>query len=166
MTVTLDLQIASEAEEPPSPALFQAWVNAALSARQPDAELTVRVVDEPEMHSLNLRYRNRDSTTNVLSFPADLPPELGLPLLGDLVICAPVVDHEASVQHKPRLHHWAHMTIHGCLHLAGYDHIEEQDAEVMETLETEILQSLGIPDPYTEVLNLAVLASGGKHPKL
>lgn len=126
------------------------WATAALSGTRDTAELSVRIVGEAECAELNQRYRHKQGFTNVLSFPADLPPELGLPLLGDLVICAPVVEREAAEQHKPVEAHWAHMLVHGCLHLIGYDHIEDNDADIMETLETRILTSLGFSPPYQQ----------------
>ncbi|TCV94935.1 putative rRNA maturation factor [Luteibacter rhizovicinus] len=134
----------------PAPASFRRWVAAALTGarRRKPAELAIRIVDIEEGQALNLQYRGRDYATNVLSFPADLPPGLNLPLIGDLVICAPVVAREAAEQGKPEAHHWAHMTIHGVLHLLGHDHIVEAEAEKMEALETRILAGLGIPDPY------------------
>ena len=112
-------------------------------------------VDEAEAQRYNREYRNRDYATNVLSFPAELPE--GLPeefrqsLLGDLLICAPVVTREAREQQRPEVDHWAHLTVHGLLHLLGYDHEQPGDAVVMESLETEILQKLGISDPYLDI---------------
>lgn len=159
MNLTVDLQIACEDEEQPPPATIEQWVNAALThcaSTQPestpagDAELTVRIVDEAEIRELNRCYRGKDKPTNVLSFPAELPEHIQLPLLGDLVVCAAVVNREAREQHKAPLHHWAHMIIHGCLHLLGYDHIEEHEAEQMEALEVEILATMNIADPYIE----------------
>ncbi|UXI69487.1 rRNA maturation RNase YbeY [Tahibacter amnicola] len=134
----------------PTRASFQAWVEAALrvARRRRAAELTIRIVDTPEGRELNRTYRQRDYATNVLSFPADLPPGLRLPLLGDLVICAPVVAREAREQGKALRDHYAHMTIHGTLHLLGYDHMADDEAEAMETLERRALAGLGISDPY------------------
>lgn len=114
-----------------------------------DYELSLRIVDGAEMQALNGRFRNKHATTNVLSFPADLPAHLELPLLGDLVICAPVVHREAREQGKAVAAHWHHMLVHGTLHLLGYDHIEDADAELMEALETCVLATLGWPCPYT-----------------
>jgi probable rRNA maturation factor len=134
----------------PSSTSFRRWVAAALRGakfRKP-AELAIRIVDTDEARTLNRDYRGKDYATNVLSFPAELPPELKLPLLGDLAICAPVVLREASEQGKPPKDHWAHLTVHGVLHLLGYDHIVEGEAEAMEALETRILSGLGIADPY------------------
>lgn len=144
----LDLQIATENEAGlPSEADFEAWAQAALP-NQGEFEMTIRLVDEAESHELNHEYRGKDKPTNVLSFPFEVPEGIDLPLLGDLVICRQVVEQEAEQQQKPLLHHWAHMVVHGVLHLRGYDHIKDDEAEEMEALETQILASLSIPDPY------------------
>lgn len=144
----LDLQIASSAAVP-SEAEFRRWCELALRQRSADSELTIRLVDETEGRELNRTYRHKDYATNVLSFPADVPDELlDIPLLGDLVICVPVLAREAAEQGKALDAHWAHLVIHGCLHLLGYDHIEEAEAVEMETLEQELLAELGHPDPY------------------
>ncbi|MBS0381754.1 MAG: rRNA maturation RNase YbeY [Proteobacteria bacterium] len=134
----------------PAPASFRHWVEAALvgAGHRKPAELSIRVVGTSEARALNARYRGKDYATNVLSFPVDLPRGVTSPLLGDLVICAPVVVREAREQGKPTRNHYAHLTVHGVLHLLGYDHLNERDAERMEMLETRILASLGIPDPY------------------
>lgn len=133
---------------------FRKWVAAALEGRIREADLAIRVVDSKEGRSLNRHYRGRDYATNVLSFPADMPeglPEgVRLPLLGDLVICAPVVAREAREQKKALNDHYAHLTVHGALHLLGWDHEDEREAECMEQLEREILAGLGIADPYIE----------------
>jgi len=113
-----------------------------------DAELLIRLVDRQESRELNAQYRHKNKATNVLSFPADLPEEIGLRLLGDIIICAPIVADEAREQHKTAEAHWAHLTIHGILHLLGHDHQAEEEASEMESLEIRILQSLGFPDPY------------------
>ncbi|MDH0288078.1 rRNA maturation RNase YbeY [Pseudomonas sp. GD04087] len=145
----LDLQVASEAAGLPSEAEFRTWCELALRQRQNDSELTIRLVDEAEGRELNKTWRHKDYATNVLSFPADVPDELlDIPLLGDLVICAPVVTREAAEQGKSVQAHWAHLVIHGCLHLLGYDHIDDVEAEDMEGLERELLAELGHPDPY------------------
>ncbi|MDH1008092.1 rRNA maturation RNase YbeY [Pseudomonas nicosulfuronedens] len=145
----LDLQVASEATDLPSEADFRKWCELALRQRSNDSELTIRVVDEAEGRELNKTWRHKDYATNVLSFPADVPDELlDIPLLGDLVICAPVVTREAAEQGKSAEAHWAHLVIHGCLHLLGYDHIDDAEAEEMEGLERELLAELGHPDPY------------------
>lgn len=132
----------------PSDAQFESWVRAALDSRRDEAEISLRIVDTDEITALNHQYRGKDYATNVLSFPTDLPPELNLPHLGDIVICAAVVEREADEQNKPPLAHWAHMIVHGTLHLLGYDHIDDEEALAMEALEVEILQSLNIADPY------------------
>lgn len=135
----------------PAAASFRRWVEAALrgARRRKSTELAIRIVDTDEGRALNRDYRGKDYATNVLSFPAELPSGVALPLIGDLAICAPVVAREAVEQGKPPRDHWAHLTVHGVLHLLGHDHIEEAQAEAMEALETRILAGLGIPDPYT-----------------
>ncbi|MFB4369689.1 MULTISPECIES: rRNA maturation RNase YbeY [unclassified Pseudomonas] len=147
--IELDLQVASQAGHLPAEADFQAWCAIALRQRSADSELTIRLVDEEEGRELNRTWRGKDYATNVLSFPADVPDELlDIPLLGDLVICVPVVEREAVEQGKTLEAHWAHLVIHGCLHLLGYDHIEDEEAEEMEGLERILLAELGHPDPY------------------
>lgn len=148
MTVIVDLQIASEANDIPTIEQFQQWAELALSPRKHDSELTIRIVDIAESQSLNAQYRGKDKPTNVLSFPFELPDGIELPLLGDLVICASVVAQEALDQQKKTSDHWAHMVIHGILHLLGYDHIDDTDAEEMETLEINLLAELDITNPY------------------
>lgn len=148
-TVILDLQIACENEQGlPAEADFRRWLEAVLPQFQPESEVTIRLVDEAESHELNHTYRGKDKPTNVLSFPFEAPPGIELPLLGDLIICRQVVEQEAAEQEKAPEAHWAHMVIHGSLHLLGYDHIEDEEAEEMESLETEIMLALGYPDPY------------------
>ncbi|MGH8031729.1 MAG: rRNA maturation RNase YbeY [Luteimonas sp.] len=138
----------------PAAVSFRRWVAAALDGRIREADLAVRIVDTKEGRALNRHYRGRDYATNVLSFPADiadgikLPKGVRMPLLGDLVICAPVVAREAREQNKPLTAHYAHLTVHGTLHLLGWDHTDDRDAEAMEVLEREILAGLGIEDPY------------------
>lgn len=152
MSVTLDLQIASDDEEPPSADAIRSWVEAALAGagHEQDTELTVRIVDEAESAELNHSYRHKDGPTNVLSFPFEAPPGLDdFPLLGDLVICSQVVRREAGEQGKPLAAHWAHMVVHGTLHLLGHDHIDPAEAEQMEALEIAVLHRLGFPDPYS-----------------
>ncbi len=135
----------------PASASFRRWIEAALKGakRRKATEVSLRIVDTEEGQALNLQYRGRDYATNVLSFPVELPPGVNLPLIGDLVICAPVVAREAAEQGKKPADHWAHLTIHGTLHLLGYDHIDEAEAETMEALETRVLAGLGIADPYS-----------------
>ena len=145
----IDLQIATEnSADLPTEQQIQQWANAAVRAETVEPEITVRIVDEAESHQLNLTYRGKDKPTNVLSFPFECPDEVELPLLGDLVICRQVVEREAQEQGKPLTAHWAHMVVHGSLHLLGYDHIEEDEAEEMESLESQIMRSLGFADPY------------------
>lgn len=141
-------------DEPLLPSLKQLihWVSCVF-AHHPDdqrLEVTIRFVDELESQTLNRDYRGKDKTTNVLSFPFEGPPGVDLPLLGDLVICHAVVAKEASEQGKPIEHHYAHMVIHGILHLMGYDHIDDHEAEEMEQFERELLAELNIPDPYAD----------------
>lgn len=148
--VIIDLQIASEnVENLPTLEQFTLWATQAVRAENVEPEITIRIVDEAESHELNLTYRGKDRPTNVLSFPFECPEEVELPLLGDLVICRQVVEKEAAEQGKPLLAHWAHMVVHGSLHLLGYDHIEDEEAEEMEALETQIMQGLGFDDPYS-----------------
>lgn len=149
MTIEIDIQRASEAPGQPDDESFIRWAGLALRDK-PGHELTIRLVDDEESRTLNREYRGKDYPTNVLSFPADLPPELNIPLLGDLVICVPVVHREAGEQNKPTESHWAHMVIHGCLHLLGHDHIEESEAEEMENIERALMAELGFSDPYIE----------------
>lgn len=147
--VLIDLQIACQsAQHLPTHADFQRWAEASLLAETFAREITIRIVDEEESHFLNLTYRGKDRPTNVLSFPFECPPEVALPLLGDLVICRQVVEREAEEQHISTTAHWAHMVIHGMLHLQGFDHIEEEEAQEMESLESHIMQILGFDDPY------------------
>lgn len=149
MNVEVDIQRATDAPDQPDDDSLMRW--AALALRDhPGKELTIRLVDAEESQSLNNDYRDKNYPTNVLSFPADLPPELNIPLLGDLVICVPVVNREAIEQGKAREAHWAHMVIHGCLHLLGHDHIDDAEADVMEHLERQLLAELDIADPYLE----------------
>jgi probable rRNA maturation factor len=134
----------------PAASSFRRWVEAGLAGakRRAAATVSIRLVDAAEGRELNRRYRHKDYATNVLSFPADLPPGVKLPLLGDLVICAPVVAREAAEQGKAVRDHYAHLTIHGVLHLLGYDHETSAEAERMEALERRVLARLGIADPY------------------
>jgi probable rRNA maturation factor len=134
----------------PASASFRRWVEAALKGarRRKATEVSIRIVDTEEGQALNRQYRGRDYATNVLSFPVELPAGVDLPLIGDLVICAPVVAREAAEQGKKAADHWAHLTIHGILHLLGHDHIDEAEAEAMEGLETRVLAGLGVADPY------------------
>ena len=155
VAVIADVQVASDDPDIPPAADFETWVAAAVgqSGRAPDqaAEVAVRVVDADEIQTLNRLYRDKDAPTNVLSFPAGniegLPP--GAPrLLGDVVICAAVVAEEAGEQGKAVADHWAHMVVHGTLHLLGFDHQTDPEATEMEALETRILASQSVTDPY------------------
>ena len=138
----------------PAATSFRKWVRAALDGRIREADLAIRLVDSKEGRALNRHYRGKDYATNVLSFPADigegikLPKGVTMPLLGDLVLCAPVIAREAKEQGKPLAAHYAHMTVHGALHLLGWDHEDSRDADCMEQLEREILAGIGLPDPY------------------
>jgi len=155
MTVSVEVQYAVEddraaEDDLPEPEDFTRWATAALSGRCERGEMTIRIVGRAEGASLNETYRRRQGPTNVLSFPVDDLPEMESPLLGDLVICAPVVWREAREQRKSPHAHWAHLTVHGSLHLMGYDHEDAEEAEVMERLERDILAGLGYPDPYAD----------------
>ena len=152
--INVDVSVASGDDNIPGEAQIAEWVSAAVKAVQGDvaAEVSLRIVDEEEGGELNARYRQKSGPTNVLSFPADdssegLPPELPR-MLGDIVVCAPVVAREASSQGKEAEAHWAHLFVHGALHLLGYDHEEPADAEAMESVEKQILARYGIGDPY------------------
>ena len=148
-SIFVDLQIATEnIEGLPTEEQIVQWATAAVQPEGDEVEMTVRIVDESESHDLNLTYRGKDRPANVLSFPFECPDEVELPLLGDLVICRQVVEREAVEQEKPLMAHWAHMVVHGSLHLLGYDHVEDNEAEEMESLETQIMQGLGFDDPY------------------
>jgi probable rRNA maturation factor len=146
--IEVEVEDLSGAAGVPAVADFQRWAAAAFAGRRPEAELSIRIVGESEGAELNSRYRGKSGPTNVLSFPAELPTGVPLPLVGDLVICAPVVAREAAAQGKTDEAHWAHLTVHGCLHLIGYDHEDDHKAAEMEPLEAAILAGLGYPDPY------------------
>lgn len=132
----------------PAPVSFKRWAEAACRGRIKRADIAIRVVDEAEGRRLNHHYRGKDYATNVLSFPAELPKGVTLPILGDLVICAPVVAKEAAEQHKTLSAHYAHLTIHGVLHLLGLDHENSLEADAMEAIERSILADFGYADPY------------------
>ena len=148
MSLHLETQIVIDASGLPSDADFRAWAEEVLRERREQAELLIRIVDAGEMARLNRDYRKKDGPTNVLSFPFQTPAPVASDLLGDLVICAPVVRRESLDQGKAERAHWAHLTVHGILHLLGYDHQEAADARTMEDLETAILGRLGFPPPY------------------
>lgn len=133
----------------PAPSSFKRWAEAACRGRIKRADIAIRIVDRKEGQTLNRHYRGKDYATNVLSFPAELPEGVHLPLLGDLVICAPVVASEAAAQGKPLNAHYAHMTIHGVLHLLGLDHENTREADAMEAIERALLADFGFSDPYS-----------------
>lgn len=142
------IQIRTSRSFIPSRYYFQRWVNKALTNRTPLSEITIRLVDKKEITYLNETFRHKKGPTNILSFPFEPPPEAHSPLLGDLVIYAGLVNQEALQQKKTRLAHWAHLVIHGCLHLVGYDHMKPKDALKMETLEIQLLEELAYENPY------------------
>lgn len=151
----IDIQTASDAPGIPDDSEIRRWICQALdgAGKRGPYEVSVRIVDAEEMQALNREFRGKDRATNVLSFGAASLP--GLPdrerrVLGDLVVCAPVLHEEAVRQLKPLAQHWAHILVHGTLHLLGYDHLAETDAERMESLETRILAAGGVADPYSE----------------
>lgn len=147
MTIQLDVQIAVRDPDVPAPSDFKTWA-AKIPSSDTGTRVCLRVADEDEVRKLNKRFRNVDKATNVLSFPADVPAELGVNFLGDVVVCAPVVSREAQAQGKDLHAHWAHLFVHGVLHLQGYTHDDDSHAEQMEALEIETLQKLGIGNPY------------------
>lgn len=152
----VDVLIEVQGYEIPDTRSFEIWANAAYLREEP-AEVSIKVVDAAESAELNAAYRGKSGPTNVLSFPMDFAPpdkagnSSGV-LLGDIAICAPVILEEAAGQNKPPAAHWAHMTVHGMLHLQGYDHIQEQEAARMEQLEVDIMARLGYKSPYEDVL--------------
>jgi probable rRNA maturation factor len=151
--LVIDRQVSNDINDSnlPSENELTTWLSSVLKSQNDmGKEITLRFVDEEESKALNSQYRQKHKPTNVLSFPFEAPPGINLPFLGDLVICKPVIEQEAVNQNKPLLHHYAHMVIHGCLHLYGYDHIDNHEAETMEALEIELLQHLNIDDPYQE----------------
>lgn len=148
----IEIQAVFESAGQPDQQQIQLWVDAALEGYQHDTEIVVRIVDEQESAELNEQYRHKSGPTNILSFPVDLPEGVELDLLGDLVVCAPVLEKEALAQNKLLADHWAHIIVHGVLHLLGYDHIDETEAEQMESKEITILNKLNINNPYNEAI--------------
>jgi probable rRNA maturation factor len=146
--LTVDVQYAVSADGIPGIESIRQWVMQALPAEHSAAELTIRIVDEAEITALNMQYRGKDGPTNVLSFPYEAIPGVDTELLGDVVICAPVVARESIAQNKPLEAHWAHLVIHGVLHLLGYEHKQQDEAVRMESTETELLAGLGYQNPY------------------
>lgn len=148
MTDSLALQVATQDLDHPDLSQMNTWVQAALDHEGAAGEICLRVVDEAEITELNQQYRGKPGSTNVLSFPAELPPGVPLAILGDLVVCAPLVEREAAQQDKTTSAHWAHLLVHGTLHLLGYDHQASAEAELMEAREVAILNKLGFANPY------------------
>lgn len=151
MTISITIQNNSQAKDRPSEENLQTWIQTAIPEQTTQADITLRIIDIDEMTQLNTSYRSKPGPTNVLAFPYD-PDEAAsdseTTLQGDIAICAPIVTQEATEQNKPLTAHWAHLTIHGTLHLCGYDHIDPNDADIMETLEIKLLKKLGFPNPY------------------
>jgi len=133
----------------PTKPQFKKWVSLALRNRRINAEVTLRITDENEIQRLNQQFRDKNKTTNVLSFPHEpFEHETESDYLGDIVLCAPVIEQEATEQKKDQIAHWAHLTIHGVLHLLDYDHETDEDAEIMEQIETDLLMELNYDNPY------------------
>lgn len=155
MQADVEIQRVTTSTTTPDDEQFERWINAVPGAGDSRFSVTIRIVDEQEAQRFNREYRNRDYATNVLSFPSELPEGLPLELrqsqLGDILICAPVVVREALNQKRPEADHWAHLTIHGILHLLGFDHEQPDEAMAMESLETEILGKVGVSDPYLDL---------------
>lgn len=151
MTIDLQLQVASKNKTIPSPTQLKEWVNIVLKDKIKKAELTLRIVDKLESADLNLNYRKKEGPTNVLSFSYTILPYMELDVWGDIIICAPIVEEEALACDKSLISHWAHITIHGILHLLGFDHIDPLDATKMEALEIKIMAELGFSSPYLEI---------------
>jgi len=150
MNINLDVQ--REVDALPNNEELLKWVTETLVfEKYSDTELTIRFVDEKESADLNKQYRHKSGSTNILSFPFETPAEVELDLLGDLVICTDVVKKQAIEQKKDEIAHWAHMVVHGTLHLLGYDHLTDAEADIMEDKEIKILSQLGYTDPYREI---------------
>ncbi len=146
----LDFQVVSQSNSIPSIDQFQSWIDVVLSDESIDSEIVVRIIDEAEMTRFNEQYRDKIGPTNILSFPFDVPENIVSILLGDLLVCAPIIEKESLQQNKLVDHHWAHIIVHGVLHLLGHDHIDECDAKEMEALEIKILRKIKIKNPYEE----------------
>lgn len=146
----MDVQVVSLSKQLPDLAQFQYWVDSLLKDDTEDSEVVIRLVDESEMVQFNEQYRDKKGTTNILSFPFEPPEGMSSKLLGDLLICVPVIEQEALAQGKKLEHHWAHIVIHGVLHLLGYDHLSDEEAEEMEALEIKVLRSIAVENPYKE----------------
>ncbi len=146
MGIHLDVQIVSKSLDIPKKSELEYWVQSIPYKSETSACL--RIVDESEAKELNKQYRKIDKATNILSFPAELPTQLNINFLGDIVICAPIVSREAQEQRKQLNDHWAHLLVHGILHLQGFDHENDSDTKEMEAMEIKILQDLNVPNPY------------------
>lgn len=146
----VEIQTIFKSNNQPDQVYIQRWVDAALEGVDQDTEIVVRIVDEQESAELNEQYRHKQGPTNILSFPVEVPEGIELNLLGDLVVCAPILEKEALEQHKALADHWAHIIVHGVLHLLGYDHSEDDEAEFMENKEITILNKLNIKNPYLQ----------------
>jgi probable rRNA maturation factor len=155
MQTEIEVQRVTASPGIPGDKQFQLWAETALAGRAGPFTLAIRIVDEPEARRFNRDYRNQDQATNILSFPAELPEDLPSEIrhsqLGDLLICAPLVATEAVARRRSENDHWAHLTIHGILHLLGFDHAQAEEAGIMENMETEMLAKLDIPDPYRDL---------------
>lgn len=148
MKLELNIQNPNKSKDIPKKKQFTDWMKAALANERDKAEVSLRIVDETESRHLNYNYRKKNKATNVLSFPVQSINGIDSDILGDIIMCAPVVKQEIKEDNKDETAHWAHLTVHGVLHLLGYDHVEESDAKEMEALETKILSELGFKDPY------------------
>lgn len=150
MNETIDIQLATEKTLPFSKKILRKWVKTALGETYKAHELTLRFVDKAEIQDLNRTYRQQDKPTNVLAFPSEIPDEIKKihPFLGDVIICPDILQEESEANATPLEAHWAHIVIHGTLHLLGYDHIEMEEAEIMQSLETQLLSTLGFSNPY------------------
>ncbi len=146
----LEIQNESQSSLIPEKKQFKYWLDAVLKNDNQDSEIVIRIVDKDEMIQFNEQYRDKKGSTNILSFPFEIPEGVESELLGDLLVCAPVVEEEAKLQSKKLEQHWAHLIIHGVLHLLGYNHIDDVEAEEMEALEINILSTIGINNPYQE----------------
>ena len=146
----IEIQTIFKSNGQPDQEQIQRWVDAALEDVNQETEIVVRIVDEQESAELNEQYRHKPGPTNILSFPVEVPEGIELNLLGDLVVCAPILEKEALEQHKALADHWAHIIVHGVLHLLGYDHIDDDEAELMESKEITILNKLSIKNPYIQ----------------
>jgi len=153
MTITVDVSISDSiesADEVPDPSQFQSWASAAYLENN-SAIVSLLINSADEIQQLNKEYRGKDKSTNVLSFPMQSPEEVDICLLGDVVLCAEVIKQEAEQQAKTEASHWAHMVVHGMLHLQGYDHIKDDEAQIMEQLEIKILKNIGVDSPYQQL---------------